>query len=64
MPFLPIEELQRRAKLASKIAKTEAKLNGVYVPYMESGRLIREYPDGRKVYVSESNGLTEEIPVA
>lgn len=63
MPFLPVEELQRRAKLASKIAKQEAKLKGLYVPYMEDGKLIREYPDGKKVQVKESHGIVEEIPV-
>lgn len=62
MTGLSIEELQRRALLASKSAKLEAHLNGVPYTVSIDGRIIKVYPDGNKTEVIRVDGKREEIP--
>lgn len=49
--FLPIEELKRRAKAASRVAIEENKLLGIPNVYANKDGVFKEYRDGTKVLV-------------
>lgn len=61
MLAISIEDLQRRAKLASSSAKLESKLNGVPYSVTEEGKLLKIYPDGSKTEVVWIDGKRKEV---
>lgn len=61
MLAISIEDLQRRAKLASSSAKLEAQLNGTPYSIVEKGNLLKVYPNGAKKQVIWVNGERKEV---
>jgi hypothetical protein len=49
------DEIEKLIRQTGKYAMEEARKNGTYIVYRdkESGEIVREYPDGRKLKESE-----------
>lgn len=57
-------ELDLVLEKASKIARKKAKCTGTPLFYMENGRRIKEYPDGKKfVLIVDTKGNVTEVPL-
>lgn len=58
-----IEELQKLAEVGGRRERTWALLNGVAVHSYIKGKLVREYPNGRRVIVENYLSTSErEVP--
>ena len=52
-----IKDLQKLIKLTGDRARLDAKAHNTYIVYKtDGGQIVREYPDGRIVPVSDSEG--------
>ena len=57
-----IKELQKLIKLTGDRARLDAKANNTYIVYKtDEGQIVREYPDGRIVPVSDSEGENTHV---
>lgn len=57
-----IKELQKLIKLTGDRARLDAKANNTYIVYKtDEGYIVREYPDGRIVPVSDSEGENTHV---
>lgn len=62
MKRMSISELNEILVKATFSARQEAKTNGVPIVYEENGKMIKEYPDGRKTeIIYDEHGNKKEI---
>ncbi|WP_244908285.1 hypothetical protein [Paenibacillus campinasensis] len=63
MDRLNRQELEELGKLAAAEARKSAQKANTFFSYSENGKVIREYPDGRKTEVTyDERGQFKEIP--
>lgn len=58
---IPGKEMEEAIKITARNARNETKLAGVPVTYSVNGKVIKEYPDGRKVVIVTVSGARKEI---
>lgn len=63
MKDFSFKDLERAGREAAEAARKSAKEAGTFISYGKDGKVIREYPDGRKTEVSyDGEGNVHETP--
>ena len=65
MKPISLKELEDIGRLAPDNARKSAHEAGTFFSYSENGKIIREYPDGRKTEVAyDERGHVKETPIS